>query len=157
MFTQAEANSLIGLPKKAASEVRYAFPGPGKGLAIPLVSMDDRLSFLLDVGRGRIRLSKCTYQHRYEQVTILVRLDVDGPPHINPFVESVPLEYLAAHNGAEVPCPHLHLYVAGFGDRWAIPAPGEMFSATTDLFATFDHFMQYCNVVEPPVIDKVLF
>ncbi|MDZ4780392.1 MAG: hypothetical protein SGJ19_09080 [Planctomycetia bacterium] len=157
MFTQAEANSLIALPKKAASDVSFQFPRPGKGLAIPLVSMDDRLSFLLDIGRGRIRLTKCTYQNRYEQVTILVRLDLDGPPHTNPSVEAVPLEYLAIHNGAVVPCPHLHIYVAGFGDRWAIPAPESSFPATPDLFATLDHFMQYCNVVEPPVIEKVLF
>lgn len=135
---------------------RYTFPKPGSGLGIPLTSMDERESFLLDINRGRIRLSKCTYQNRYKQVVILVRLDVDGPPHTNPSV-TVPLAHLAIHNGAEIPCPHLHVYVEGFADRWAIPAPSNPFSATNDLFATLDHFMDYCHVAERPIVDRTLF
>jgi hypothetical protein len=157
MLTQTEADRLIALPKKTGSSDRYAFPKPGSGIAIPLTSLDDRVSFLLDVTRGRIRLSKCTFQNRYKQVIILVRLDVDGPPHTNPSVVTVPVAYLQPFNGAEVPCPHLHLFVEGFGDRWAIPAPSKPFSDPSDLFATLAQFMQYCNVVKPPLIDGVLF
>lgn len=157
MLTQSEADTLIAMPKKAATSERYTFPAPGGGVVLSLISTDDRIGFLLDVHRGRIRLTKCTYQTRHKQVVILARLDVHGPPHTNPSVAEVPVDYLAPYNGIEVPCPHLHLYVEGFGDRWAVPAPIDRFSSPNDLFATLEHFMSYCNVIEPPVIDRTLF
>jgi len=101
--------------------------------------MNHKESFLVDVNRkGRIRLSKCTYQERYEVVEILLRLDVAGPPHVNP-------------DGQEVVAPHLHVYSEGFGDKWARPAP-PAFSSTENLPKTLDHFLKYCKVQEVPSI-----
>ena len=157
MITQAEADALIQIPKKGTRRERFTFPDPGIVLTIPLASMDDRELFLLDVNRGRIRLTKCTFQERYRQVVILVRLDVDGPPHRNPDVPAVPVAYLAPYNGAEVPCPHLHLFVEGYLDKWAVPAPTDRFPNTPDLHATLNDFFAYCNVVERPVVDRALF
>jgi len=91
MLTQSEANALINLPKKSNSDEDYSFPYPGNILTIPIISQDEQENFLLDVNRGSIRLSKCTYQERYQQMIILIRLDVDGPPHSNPEVVNVPL------------------------------------------------------------------
>jgi len=73
-----------------------------------------------------------------------MRLDLDGPPHRNP-------------DDAEVPCPHLHIYREGHGDRWAIPAPTDRYPNTQDLFLTFEAFMNHCNITEPPKIQAGLF
>ena len=99
---------------------------------------------MLDITRGRIRLTKATYQNRARLAIVLLRLDIDGPPHRNP-------------DDAEIPCPHLHIYREGFGDKWALPAPIDRYPDTSDLFSTFDAFMRQCNVTSPPNIQKGLF
>jgi hypothetical protein len=73
-----------------------------------------------------------------------MRLDLGGPPHCNP-------------DGAEITCPHLHVYREGYGDKWAYPAPSDRYPDTRDLFSTLAAFMQDCNITDPPQIDKGLF
>ena len=152
MLIQSEAEALINIPKIKNSNDSYSFPLLGKYLTIPLISQDEQENFLIDISRGRIRLTKCTYQERYQTIIILIRLDVDGPPHTNPEVVNAPLPYLTPYNGQTIDCPHLHLYVEGFMDKWAIPAPNDEFSDTANLYKTLQDFFQYCNVVEPPKI-----
>lgn len=157
MLTQFEADALVDMQKKRAGEEMYDFPLVGETLSIPIISVDARESFLIDISRAIIRLTKCTYQKRYQGVIILVRLDIDGPPHSNPEVLTVPLSRLEPYNGKTVSCPHLHLYVEGFMDRWAIPAPSETFPKMEDIYATLDDFFRYCNVLEPPLVQRRLF
>lgn len=156
MPTQSEADALIDLQKKRAEKKVYNFPLPGEILIIPITSMDERESFLIDINRGSIRLTKCTYQERYQRIIILVRLDVDGPSHPNPEVMNVPLPYLEPYNGQTISCPHLHLYVEGFMDKWAIPSPSEKFPRTEGICATLGDFFRYCNVIEPPSVQRTL-
>jgi len=73
-----------------------------------------------------------------------VRLDLDGPAHRNP-------------DGLEIPCPHLHIYREGLGDKWAIPAPIDRYTNAVDLLSTLEAFMQQCNITDPPKIQKGLF
>jgi hypothetical protein len=108
-LTQAEADALIKMEKRGVDDKKWLFPSPGERIAIPLVSVDKRENFILDVTRGQIRLTKATYQERARQAIILMRLDLDGPPHRNPDDE-------------EIPWPHLHVYREGYGDKWASPA-----------------------------------
>ncbi len=143
MLTQSEADELITLPKKAATNQVHFFPNPGNHLSIPLSSQDDKEKFLIDVNRGRIKLTQCTYQERYRVDIVLIRLDIDGRPHTNP-------------DGKELPCPHLHLYREGFDVKWAIPAPVDKFGNIKDLFKTTIDFLKYCNVINPPKIQTVL-
>jgi hypothetical protein len=158
VLTQSEADSLISLEKKRTTRDIFNFPQSGEFLTIPIVSLDEREAFLIDINRkGRIRLTKCTYQERYRGMVILVRLDINGSPHPNPEVSNVPLSYLLHYNGQTVQCPHLHLYVEGFMDRWAIAAPPDKFPNTRDLNATLDDFFHYCNIIEPPIIQRGLF
>jgi hypothetical protein len=158
VLTQFEADSLINLEKKRTTGAIYNFPQSGEILTIPIVSLDKREAFLIDINRkGRIRLTKCTYQERYRGMIILVRLDIDGSPHPNPEVSDVPLPYLLPYNGQIIQCPHLHLYVEGFMDRWAISAPPDKFHNIKDLCATLDDFFRYCNIIEPPIIQRGLF
>jgi hypothetical protein len=143
-ITQGEADALIAMEKLRADDQVWLFAAPGERMAIPLVSSDKREHFMLDVTRSRIKLTKATYQDRARQAIILMRLDIDGPPHRNP-------------DGAEIPCPHLHVYREGFADKWAFSAPSERNSNTSDLLSTLEVFMRDCNIVSPPNIQKGLF
>ena len=143
-LTQAEADALLAMEKRRADSAEFDFPGLGGRVTAPLVSLDGREYFSLDLLRGRINLGKGTYQNRGRQVVILARLDFGGPPHRNPDDE-------------EIGSPHLHLYREGFGDKWAFQIPPEQFPNLHDPWLTLEDFMQYCNVVEKPHFHKGLF
>jgi hypothetical protein len=57
----------------------------------------------------------------------------------------------------EIPCPHLHLYREGNGDRWATPLPAERFSDAGDPWLLLLEFMQFVNATVPPDIRRGLF
>ena len=143
-LTQSEADALIAMEKHRLDEQEYDYPALGGSIAVPLVSLDKRESFLLDVSRGRIDLKKGAYQNRARQVVVLVRLDFGGPMHRNP-------------DGLEMPCPHLHLYREGFGDKWALAVPADRFANLGDLWLTLEQFMQYCNITRAPNIRRGLW
>ena len=143
-ITQAEADVLIAMPKIRASDVTWHYPSLGGVISIPLISPDKRENFLLDIRKGRINLSKGSYQNRSRQVIVLVRIDFGGSVHRNP-------------DGTEVRCPHLHLYREGYGHKWAMPLPDESFSDSADVMNLLDDFMRYCNIIEPPIIQRGLF
>jgi len=143
-LTQAEADALIAMEKHRASEERVDFPMGGQSLALPLQSPDKREHFLLDLSRARIDLLKVKMQNRGRQVMVLVRLDLGGAPHRNP-------------DGEEIPVPHLHVYREGFGDKWAVAVPPDRFLATADVWRTLEDFMRFCNISQPPNIERGLF
>jgi hypothetical protein len=143
-LTQVEADNLIAMEKQRVDDKDWLFPSPGDRVAIPLTSLDKRESFMLDVTRAQIKLTKATYQTRARQVIILMRLDLDGPTHRNP-------------DGVEIPCPHLHIYREGFGDKWASPAPVDRYANTLDLSSTLEVFMRDCSITDPPRVQKGLF
>jgi hypothetical protein len=143
-LTQAEADALIAMEKHRVNEDLADFPMGGQSVVLPLQSVDKREQFLLDLSRGRIDLAKVKMQNRGRQVVVLVRLDLGGAPHRNP-------------DDQEVPVPHLHVYREGYGDKWAVPLPADRFSNPTDVWATLCEFMQFCNISEPPHIDRGLF
>jgi hypothetical protein len=143
MLTQQEADALMAIPKRVAPLMPIDFPTAGDETQFELKSMDGRDDFIIDINRkGRIKLSKCTYQERYAVVDTLLRLDVDGPPHENP-------------DGTSIPCPHLHTYREGFGTKWAEPLPAD-FSNSPDLVKKLQEFLRYCNVAEIPEIQGAI-
>lgn len=143
-LTQPEADALIAMEKHSASEERADFPMGGESVALPLQSADRREQFLLDLSRGRIDLLKVKMQNRGRQVVVLVRLDLGGAPHRNP-------------NDEEIPVPHLHVYREGYGDKWAVPVPEDRFSNLDDVWVTLEEFMRFCNITQPPRIERGLF
>lgn len=143
-LAQAEVDALIAMEKHRASEERVDFPMGGQSLAMPLQSPDKREHFLLDLSRARIDLLKVKMQNRGRQVMVLVRLDLGGAPHRNP-------------DGEEIPVPHLHVYREGFGDKWAVAVPPDRFPATADVWQTLEDFMRFCNISQPPHIERGLF
>jgi len=140
---QEEADFLIAVEKESTSDNEYQFPLLGGSLIIPLRSIDMKEDFLLDITRSSIVLSKTTYQNRGRKVFVLARLDIGGPPHRNP-------------DNIEIPCPHLHLYREGFGDKWAISVPDD-FTRQDDIWDMMNGFFRYCNISTPPKIPEELF
>lgn len=143
-LTQAEADALIAMEKHRVTEDRSDFPMDGQSLVLPLRSVDKREQFMLDLSRGRIDLLKVKMQNRGRQVVVLVRLDLGGAPHRNP-------------NDVEVPAPHLHVYREGYGDKWAVPVPPDRFRDVGDAWATLEDFLRFCNITQPPHIERGLF
>ena len=144
LLTQAEANALIAMNKVRTDSKEWKYPRSGEHLSVPLTSTDKREHFALDITRSSIKLTKSTHQNRARQAIVLMRLDVDGPPHRNP-------------DGVEIPCPHLHVYREGDGDEWAASAPAHLSAHGTDAFATCVAFMAECNVVDAPAFVVGLF
>ena len=142
-LTQNEADALLALEKHCLNDRSYPFSSMLGKVEIPLQSADGREQFVLDMSRGRINLLKGTYQNRARQTVILARVDFGGAPHRNP-------------DGVEVPCPHLHRYREGYGDKWAEPIPPE-FGSADDLWNLLNRFLEYCNVTQPPLFDRELF
>jgi len=143
-LTQAEADALIAMEKHRVNEEHCDFPMGGESLVLHLQSPDRREQFLLDLSRGRIDLLKVKMQNRGCQVVVLVRLDLGGAPHRNP-------------DGEEIPVPHLHVYREGYGDKWAVPVPDKRFSNVAEVWQTLDDFMRFCNITQPPHIQRGLF
>jgi hypothetical protein len=143
-LTQAEADALIKMEKHRVDNEQRNFPMGGESLIVPLESVDKHEQFLLDISLGRIDLLRGKYQNRARQVVVLVRLDFGGPPHRNPDDE-------------EIPCPHLHEYREGYGDKWAMPVPADHFPRPDDLWGTLEDFMRFCNITQPPHIERGLF
>jgi hypothetical protein len=104
----------------------------------------EKKTFSLDLSRTRINVTKRKYQCRGRHVVVFVRLDLGGPPHRNPDDE-------------EIPCPRLHVYREGYDDKWAIRLPPDRFSNINNLSITLDDFMTYCNIAQPPFVDRGLF
>jgi hypothetical protein len=143
-LTQAEADALMAMEKIRADDTSCDYPITGTSICLPLLSRDKRENFLLDVSRSRIDLQKVKHQNRARQVIVLVRLDLGRVPHRNP-------------DGEDIIGPHLHIYREEYGDKWAIPVPTSRFSNLTDLWRTLQDFMRYCNITEPPHINRGLF
>lgn len=141
-ITQAEADRLLGLPKGRVDAKAWNYPSLGARIAIPLTSTDKREKFWLDVVRSRIDLTKGTYQNRARKTVVLARLDFGAKPHRNP-------------DGQPVMSPHLHLYREGYGDKWAVEVPSDDLPTNTeDPWTMLKDFMDFCNVVDRPIIQR---
>jgi MoaA/NifB/PqqE/SkfB family radical SAM enzyme len=143
-LTQQEAELLIAMEKLRENDTRWNYPQMGGSIRIPLISTNKREKFMFDITRGNINQLKVTYQNRARQAVVLVRLDIAGPAHPNP-------------DGEVIPCPHLHIYREGYGDKWASPIPIEIFTNINDSWQSLLDFQRYCNITVPPIIDRGLF
>lgn len=139
-MTQEEANGLIQVLKKVLEagilEAGICkIPVQGKCGVLRLESVfSQKDNFLIDINRaGHINPKKFTLQLRYRKETLLLRLDVGGPPHTNPDLTIIP-------------CPHLHIWREGEKrpDVWAYEVP-VVFSDVNDKCRTLLDFLRYCN------------
>jgi hypothetical protein len=144
-LTQSEADYLLELHKKHSQAERVVtWPSLGSKVAVNLLSLDERETFVLDVSTHSLKLSKLKLQTRARTTVILVRLEIDGAPHRNP-------------DDTELPCPHIHLYREGYQDKWAYPVPAEHFTDLSNKHKTLEEFMRFCRIVQPPTFEDGLF
>lgn len=143
LLTQQEADALLALEKHYRGNEIFEYPSLGGCLRIPLYSSDHREEFSLDITRGRIELRKNTFQTRARKAVILVRVDLEGPPHRNP-------------DDVVISCPHIHIYKEGYGDKWATSLPSN-FTNCQDIGSVLNDFMVFCNVLTKPPISQDMF
>ena len=139
MLTQAEADQFMQMAKHFVRPPATITIPPGPDDTYELAGPNNRETFLLDVWRGTLRLSKLKYQNRVQTAVILVRLDVDGAPHTNP-------------DGERLSGTHLHLFREGFDDKWAYPVDHAKFSMLSDHGTTLHDFCAFCNIEAPPPV-----
>ncbi|MCD4828647.1 MAG: hypothetical protein K8R90_04350 [Candidatus Cloacimonetes bacterium] len=142
-ISQSEADILLKMKKQSATEDEHEFPQAGERMEIPLLSINMREKFILDLSRRQIDRIKITYQNRAKQIVVLARLDIGGSPHRNP-------------DGEEISCPHLHIYREGYHDKYAYELPPELFDNPSDPWQMLHDFMKFCNIVKPPTFTKGL-
>lgn len=137
------ADYLIGLEKRIV-DTYISFPTANNKLTMNVQACGENESFLLDINRvGKIKLSRCSFQERYNVTEGLVRLDLDETrKHANP-------------DGTMVVGPHIHIYKEGYALRWAYALDtidACPFTNISDLTTTFAEFCKYCNIKEIPAI-----
>ncbi len=131
------------MEKHRANEAVCDFPMCGEAVSLPLHLPDKHEQFMLDLSCGRIDLRKIKMQNRARQVIVLARLDFGGAPHRNP-------------DDQEIAAPHLHLHREGYGDKCAIPLPTQKFRNPVDLWTTYQDFLRFCNITQPPDVRRTL-
>ncbi|MCK4334192.1 hypothetical protein KAX06_05360, partial [candidate division WOR-3 bacterium] len=81
--------------------------------------------FLINIWRASIKLSKWRHQERARKTISLVRLEIDGSPHINRNVSKADQQMIKQKYGwpfiPRLGGTHIHIYIEGYGDRWAFP------------------------------------
>jgi len=112
LLTQQEADILLAMEKTALNTNLINLPDLGGTVDILLYAEKEREEFILNYTRHSINLSKRNHHFRARKVIGLARLDLDGPPHMNP-------------DGQEIGSRHLHLYREGFGLKWAFEIPNK--------------------------------
>ena len=143
-LTQAQADELLQMEKHHTAEEPWDFPQLGGHIRIPLLSIDKREQFMLDISRNQINLERGKFQNRARTCIVLARIDFGGSSHRNP-------------DDQEIACPHMHIYREGYGDSWAVPIDPSIFLNVNDVNRTLDDFMGFCNITKPPIINKGLF
>jgi len=154
---QEEADYLFDLDKIPEDDTTIDFPSQGEKINLTFTSTDKREKFIFDITRAYVKLNKITYQKRARKAFVLRRLDIEGPTHLNPLVEFAPMEFLEPYNGMEIPCPHLHIYIEGYHHKWAIPARDIFANLNEEMDSVLKDFLEYCNVIKIPAIQKILF
>lgn len=129
MLTDEQAQAFIDMLKHIIDEpMDFDFTKR----VINIKDSDGREEYLLDIVPNRFRPSKVSATLRMRKNVLLVRLDVDGPPHRNP-------------DDTEIPCPHLHVYKQGYDLKWAYPLP-PVFGDCVSLMDYLDSFCQHCHI-----------
>ena len=128
------AQELIQVIKRILKTGTYYLPPIGEQNQIKLQSVQSpRDKFIVYVNRAsRIVSNKYTLLLRYPEEGLL-RIDVNGPDHVNP-------------DGSRIPCPHIHMRMDDTGkwDAYAFELPA-IFGDTDDCISTLQSFLQYCH------------
>ena len=142
MLTQEEADHLMRVVKHFVRAPASIAISPGMDETFELADPSDRETFLLDIWRGMLRLTKLRFQNRVQTVVVLARLDINGAPHTNPDGQRL--------SGT------MHLFREGFDDRWAYPVDSNNFTLLADPGTTFHEFCAFCSIESPPPVQGMI-
>lgn len=138
MLNQEQIDILLSILKKIRyDKENFYFPEIGNSKQLEAVSYDNKYKFLIDIKPGRTerRKKQLTLQERYNKDVILIRLDLNGPPHTNP-------------DGKQLSGNHLHIIKEGYNDRFAYEIPDNIVDEE-DRLQTLINFLEYCKVENP--------
>jgi hypothetical protein len=146
-LSQFDLDAFRSEVKTPISNTHIIFPPTDPKFQVELVGANSHETFHLDVNHGGAIFEKWTFQNRVKKSIQLVRLDWIGKPHTNPLVSDPP-SLFARWNGTEIPCPHIHLYLAEYEDRWVLPASELLagYSDTTQKDEILRLFIEYCQI-----------
>ena len=152
MISQAYAEKLMQIPKVPRKNSAFFFPVSGNWIEIEMISRDGKEEFLFDINRKGKILLRCTLQERWDKTTVLLKLETVGGPHTNPPITDPVPTWAESYERQTMPSPHIHIYLEGYGDRWAFPIPNDRFKNLGDMRQTLMDFFDHCNVEERPII-----
>ncbi|WP_404989330.1 DUF6978 family protein [Clostridium culturomicium] len=141
MLSQIESELLLDMDKEFEDKSSIQIKSERTKIQKKILSIHSKDEFILDIDRNSINLSKIKYQSRHKRTnTILLRIDTaGGGRHLNP-------------DGEFIPCPHIHIYKEGYGDKWAYPLDENIFTDPSNPSQLLQDFLTYFNVKKIPVI-----
>ncbi len=141
MLTQEEFNYIITLKKEFKENDQITLQSKWSR---DIVAIETRDMFILDYYIGTIALTKFTYNKRYRKTIAILRFDSSGR-HTNP-------------DGQVFDGPHVHIYRENYGAKWAFPVSKiGINNGMIEKASVLERFLQYCNVVNYPKIQPILF
>ena len=143
-ITQSEYDYLMSQDKEFDDLLNTIALGPAPiQWTKKINSLKTQDTFLLDFYRGKIELSKYTFNKRYRHTIILIRYDNAGR-HTNP-------------DGQEFNGPHVHLYREGYNDKFAFSASEIGVNGLDTIESVFGKLLYFCNIKRIPVIEIPMF
>ncbi len=147
-LTNEEVKQLFELVKHPVSAASVDFPLQGETIEIELQNGTGRIKYQADVNRANKIVNKTTYQLRHRKIFSIRRLDLNGN-HKNPPDNAPDPIFNGYENYIFLREDHVHFYIEGFGERWALPLkeiPELEICVEDQLFEKMQKFFQYCSV-----------
>lgn len=169
ILSTEDANNLMRLHKIVESNdsvVRFSFKPDDTSVAFSLVSTENPKEehFRLFIKKSKKKTAKVTLHHMHnETLQCLLRVDINGA-HQNPRLadERVP-EKFHPHAGKMLRASHVHYYIEGYEDFWALPLNETDFKEWThidnienSLQGILDKFRGIINLSTAVIYDSAL-
>jgi hypothetical protein len=147
-LTQDEVEQLFELKKYQVKDITFDFPFSGEAIEIELQNSTGRVKFIADIDNSNQFVKKAKLQLRYKKIFVLRRIDFNGN-HKNPPSPSPNEIFNGWENYNFKREDHIHFYIEGYGERWALPLtamPELGITNNDDLCEKVIKFFKYCNV-----------
>lgn len=134
-ITNDTFNKLMQMKKKF-NKTPVDLPSRSQKVQLNVISDDEKENFIVDIDRSGSIEIKSKLQNRYSNNQILIRVEINSPPHTNP-------------DGTTTSRDHIHVYREGYGLSWAYDLnliQWKLFDNLTNFNKVFIDFCYYCNI-----------